>query len=233
MSLNIRMDEGSTQISVTKGGVKHTKTVDFGELISLMQAHAVHDFGLLPPNTRYLATAGNNFTIAVEVPPGTRTVHVGGETNKVEGVQLPAALFVFQLVRRAGVYLPSQIYVYGLKGDRLLFSTDELFVYPLPNIHHEDNRICWGKNSTDLKLKSLAGVEGLIRTFFTAPFNSDLFDTKKLSHTFPWNKVSSPGDYNVKRYFEYLAENGFDRDWLRPLEVVDRDFMNIVKKVGR
>lgn len=239
MSLNIRMDDNGAQVSIDKNGTTHAKNVDFGELLAIMQSHAVYDFGLLPPNTRYLSTSGNNFTIAVEVPPGNRNLQVGPDhevkKQTIEKVSLPAAIVIFQLIRRDGGYAPNSVYMYAIEGDRLLFSTDKLFVYPLPNIYHEDNKICWGNNDPSQKIKSLAGVEGLIRTFFSAPFNNDLFDTKKLGMSFPWKKVGNADrGYDVVRYFEFLSQNPFDRSWLRPLPSGGAtDFATLIKKVGR
>jgi hypothetical protein len=124
--------------------------------------------------------------------------------------------------------------MYALSGNRLLFSTDKLFVYPLPNIYHRDNLICWGENQNKVEMKSLAAVEGLVKTFFESPFNKDLFDTGKLGNTFPWNKMKKREEgYDIEVYFDYLAKNDFQKEWLRPLgDGLPDDFITLVKRIG-
>lgn len=235
--LKIQLNKDSAAIEIDRGGQKHCKNVDFGELMAAMQQHSVHDFGLLPSNTRHLSVSGNNYTIMIEVPPGLRTLRIDnrGKEEIVEKVPLPSALFAFSLLFRDGGYWFNNAWVYALEYDRLMLSTDRLFAYPTPNIHPEDNRICWGQNDTKTKMKSLAGVEELVRTFFAAASNADLFNTEKLDKAkFPWDKVKShDGIYDIPGYYKFLASNGFNKEWLRPLKGDCETFAALTKKLGR
>lgn len=239
MSLGITLDKNGTQLEHMKDGVRHCKIVDLGELIAVLQSHAVHDFGMLPANTRHIATSGNSVTIAVEVPPGKRDLTVaptkrGERMETIKGIPLPAALFVFNFIKREGRFMMNTSYLFAMEKDRLLFSNDNLYIYPLPNVYPKDNRICWGDNEQGEGIKTLAAVEGLVKTYFNAPFNLDLFETTKFNKTFPWNKIrDTDGYYSVKNYFNYLVENGFDKTWLKSAGAKHNDFNTAIRNIGR
>lgn len=235
----IEMDGKSAKVTVNKKGSKHSKYVDIGNLMAVMQQHAVHDFGLLPANTRYLAKSGNNYTIAVEMPARTCDLQVldfrdSKKIKTVKAVNLPASIAFFQLIQKEDGFYHSTSFLFALEGQRLFLEKDKLYKFPLPNIHHEDNRICWGNNDMSERIKSLAGVEGWLRSYFAAPFNSDLFDTKKMASQFPWNKLeSTEGRFDVEGLFKLLADKPFDVKWLTPPEGGFDTFLKATEKLGK
>lgn len=235
----ITIDGDKTQVSLKTGTkAELCKNVDFNDLMHLLQSHTAHDFGLLPENTRHLSVFGNYFTIVVEVPAGKRSikVQVGKEIKTVENVHLPGTLFAFNLVFKEGFYRHNTSYIFALDSDRLLQSSDKLYWHPLPNIYPEDQRICWGTGETVLNtpLKSLAGVEGIVRHFYASIANSDLLSTDRTSREFKWNEVPKDRDLklNVEKYLTMLAQGPFDRKWLKPLKGEFETFKTMVVKVG-
>jgi len=228
--LNIKLDNNGVTLEIEKNGEKFVKPVDYGELAAMLNENAVHDSGMLPPNTRHVSVRGNMYSVVIEIPPGRRNLSWAGSSDPIEvvGVSVPASLFFFQLIKREGKFYLNQAHAFALKGDRLLFSKDVLYAFPFPNVYPEDDKICWGENNMKAPLKSLAGIEGFVRTYFGTPFNSDLFDYSKLSKDFPWKEA---GNLNIRKYFKFLAENSFNTDWLVPS--TQTDFASTIKKLGR
>lgn len=233
--VDISITPEATQVSYNENGVKHLKNVDLQELITLLNSNAVFDFGLLPPNCRYISSNGNAITVAVELPPGKRDLtlkYVEGDkeiSSRMEAVHMPAAMFVFQILRKDSKFHIKDVHLFAMDNDRLFFSKDKMFVYPLPNVYGygEFYKICWGRSvvAEHMIIKSLAGVEGMVNKFITDPFNSDLFGTQITSEKFPWNKLKIK---DVKGYFEILR-NDFKSEWLRPAEKEFATFDTMIK----
>lgn len=238
-TMSLSFSKNGTMMGATIKGIQQTKAVDISEVLAIMNANAVHDFGLFPQNTRHLSIAGANYTIAVEIPE--RKINLLVQTSDVhkpklvEKVPLPAGLAIFCFVAKDNGFFHTESYLFALAGDRLTFPTDKLYAYPLPNIYKDEHKICWGHVDMKLKLKSLYGVEGLLSGYFSSQFNHDLFDTSKLHQTkFPWNKlVFAGGNYDIHSYFRYLADNGLNKDWLQPLTGDFEDVSKAFKKLGR
>lgn len=210
------------QARMVKSGVTHVKAVALRDVAAKLNQGTSVNFGLLPVNTRTSNVVGNHYIVGTELPPLKIDINVtnaDGRSSVVKKVALPASLFVFVLTKTGQIYKQAKAFVFALENDRIILPKDKLFKMPLPNIYNigdnRENEICWGDKQRQYDLQSLASAEGLVKTFFAAYFNSDLFGTNKTSPKFPWDKISSAE--NVKEYFQLLAgEPEFKREWLTP-----------------
>jgi len=144
----------------------------------------------------------------------------------------PASLFLFNLTKANEFYFVTNAYIFAMKQDNIMLGIDGLYRYPTPNVF-QDARICWGKNEEAIKnFKSLAALNGAVRRFFTAPFNSDLFATHNLSPKFPWGKLTrTPDSDTAEQYLSFLTKNPFDNEWLVPHTSEFKNFDTAIKTI--
>lgn len=215
--------EKTIQARIVKDGVTYVKPVPLKDVAAKLTIGASVDFGLLPPNSRTIKTVGPHHIVGVELCSGkypiTVTNRSTGRTTKLASVPLPAAFFVFVLTKHGKMFKQSSAYVFALANDRIILAKDKLYKFPTPNVYNasddRENQICWGNEEDRYDLPSLAGAESLVRNFFNAPFNSDLFGAQKTSPKFPWDKVSSID--RADEYFKLLEDQGeFKTEWLAP-----------------
>lgn len=71
--------------------------------------------------------------------------------------------------------------------DDVLSKDTELFHYPFSNVHG-DGEICFGRNQVP-KCKTLSDVDDVVRMFYTAPSNNDLWQTGYCKDKYPALRV--------------------------------------------
>jgi hypothetical protein len=175
MSLDLSIsNEGCILTYKDAAGMRHTKSVDLSDFVRIVSTNVAFDMGFLPIGTRYLGVKGDQTQIAVERPAAQYDVSFGSGTQ-IGKAHLPAALMLFTLTKANEAYFVSDSRIFALKQDNVMLSIDGLYHYPTPNVY-EDARICWGQNEEVIKnFKNLSALNGVVRRFFTAPFNNDLF----------------------------------------------------------
>lgn len=230
LSININEGGGAT---ISHGGV--VKPVNIKEFTRLIHAEHAVDLGLLPPGIRYLAAGASVIKAAVEVPAARYDICVHENSDqRFEKVGLPTALFFFELCKRNGangLFEMTKSYVYALAGNRLMFGMDRLYKYPIPNVYPE-GRICWGYNDTNLRgIKTIAGLGGIVNTFFGAPFNNDLFSMGSVSSSFPWDENSKNGRGSASNYASILSGEDFNPEWLSQAPPPYTSFNNALNSI--
>lgn len=226
--LKLEIDADNTQLTwIDANKVCYSKSVDLAEVVGLLSTNVSQDFGLLPQGCRYLTQKGNYTRLAMEVPSQVLTLTYNDQT--INTVSIPPALFLFTVAKKPEGYSVIYSKLFAMRNENIILSTDALYHYPLPNVY-DDNRICWGNNAAAIKgLKSLAALGGLVRRFFSAPFNQDLFNTKCLSSEFPWGEIEKKTDYLALNYMRYLSKNTFSKSWLKP--VADENYNTFTKAI--
>ena len=226
--LKIEIDADNTQLTWTDANnVKSSKSVDLAEIVAALSSNVSQDYGLLPQGCRHLTQKGNFTRLALEVPSQVLTLAYNDQS--VNTVSIPPALFLFTVAKKPEGFNVIYSKVFAMRNESVILSTDALFTYPLPNIY-EDNRICWGNNASATKgLKSLAALGGLVRRFFSAPFNQDLFNTRCLNVEFPWGELDKKTEYLALNYFKYLSKNTFNKSWLKPIQ--DDNYNTVTKAI--
>ncbi len=215
MSLDLSISNEGTILTYSDAtGVKHTKSVDLSDFIRAVSTNVAFDMGFLPAGTRYLGVKGDQTQIAVERPAASYDVCFGNTSTQLGKAHLPAALFLFTLTKANDAYFVNDTRIFALKQDNVMLAIDPLYQYPTPNVY-EDSRVCWGYNEEAIKnFKNLSALNGVVRRFFTAPFNHDLFRTRCVSGEFPWSNVG--GDHTAADYLKFLTNQPFKPDWLVP-----------------
>lgn len=228
--------ERGLQARIVKGGNTYVKPVALKDVAAKLSNGISVDFGLLPPNSRTISTVGPHHIVGVELGSGryTLTVARDGKQTKISNVPLPAAFFVFVLTKTGKMFRQTKAYLFALGNDRIVLAKDKLYKFPVPNIYNNadnaENQICWGGDNELYDLPSLAGAESLVRTFFNAPFNHDLFGTDKLDPKFPWGKVSKPD--RIDEFFKLLSEQPeFKTDWLAPTIPVYANYTTAINTI--
>lgn len=175
--MRVDIEEDFVKVTSTSfSGKNVSKYVSLAELLDKMSTHRKTSIGLLPPNTRIVEDCGSMVLVGVEIPAKKREILFtpikNGIPNPIE-IHLPYGLFFTRLNKHEHVYMHMSSYLFAMTN-RLLFESNSLYRYPLPNIH-PDGRICWGVNdSSPNTLEMLTAIEGMINTFFTSVFNPDL-----------------------------------------------------------
>ncbi len=230
MSLQLSIEaEGSTLAYRDTNGITHTKSIDFSDFIRAVSGSVAFDMGFLPIGTRYLGIKGDQTHVAVERPAASYDVSFGNGTA-VGKVNLPAALMLFTLTKANDAYFVADTRIFALKQDNVMLNIDALYQYPTPNVF-EDARVCWGQNEEATKnLRTLSALNGVVRRFFTAPFNNDLFRNQHVSKDFPWDSVA--GDRTPLEYLKFLTQQPFKPQWLVPHHIYTT-FDNATKSVFR
>lgn len=232
--LQLQISDSGTNIThVDSNGNHQTKSVDLSDLVKVLSTNVAFDMGFLPIGTRYLGVKGDQIHIAVERPASAYDVSFSnGSTTKVLGkANLPAALFLFVLTKANDAFFVNNAYIFAIKQDNIMLGIDGLYQYPTPNVF-TDARICWGSNEEAIKnFRSLAALNGAVRRFFTAPFNSDLFNQSMVSQSFPWAKVGADSSGQAERYLKFLTENPFNSDWLMPHRNEMKNFDSAIKLI--
>jgi hypothetical protein len=234
--LDINISENGSTLTYTDAtGNKQVKAIDLTDLVKVLSKDVSFDMGFLPIGTRYLGIRGDQIHVAMERPAGVYDVSfaTGSNVEVVGKAHLPAALFLFVLTKANDAYFVGNSYIFAMRQDNIMLGIDGLYQYPTPNVF-PDARICWGQNEEAIKnFKSLAALNGVVRRFFTAPFNHDLFNTGHLSSKFPWSKVArADGEGNsAKSYLKFLTENAFEGEWLVPQRESLRNFDSVIKAI--
>lgn len=210
--MKIEIDEKYCKLSLQdRQGLTREKLVDVQDLLNEFSTYQATNFGLLPRGTRVLEKRGDSTFLGIEFPKSKRLIKFkpsgSAEVEEIEGVSLPAGIMFITLRgsdNRSYRYVSGQMY--AVAGDRIMFKNEDLYRYPTPNIY-EDGRICWGYVEFD-EFPFLSSVEGMVSSFFTNKFNTDLF-YNKLSNNFTGIEERGVGEY-----FKYLSENEFQTSWL-------------------
>lgn len=213
MHIEVKQEYCKVSLKNNQGLVKE-KLVNLSDLLDELSVYRASNFGLLPRGIRVLETKGSHAVVAVEFPATKRTIKFEAyarDPQEFENVSLPSGIMFEKLLRQpGGSYRHIDSYLYAMGSDRVNFSSDRLYKYPTPNVY-EDGRVCWGSvERTDIR--HLSAVEGMVASFFSNKFNTDLF-YDKVSDGFPENI-----NRGVDEYFKYLSEHEFQTGWLVPAE---------------
>lgn len=209
----MRIEIGSdfTEVAIKRGGVYKNKLVSLSDLLDELSIYRTTNFGLLPRSVRIVESSGNHIVLGLEFEPRNRDLKCRGGEQVIENASCPGGIMFVKLRRDAGGILKYvNSCIYAIRGTRISFPNDRLYHMPFPNVYG-DGRICWGRVALG-DITALSAVEGMISSFWTNNFNSDLFGATKFGPGYGGPR----GNYIT--YFEYLAENEFVSDWLEPTE---------------
>jgi hypothetical protein len=127
--------------------------------------------GWLSPNTLWWGKTPNGEGIIQFYPPQKYSITIQLlEGNKTITVPMPGFIF-------AGNY--SSYYLWVIKG-KIFKQYCQLYKAPLPNIWHDSNRICFGKNIPPTCNPD--SINKAWQLFWNSPFNQDLSQNKCRSH---------------------------------------------------
>lgn len=212
--MHIELTNNYCKVKLEEDGKFKEKIVDLSQLLDELSVYKATNFGLLPKDVRIIESMGNSMVIGIEFPKKTWKLvfePYGGEGKTFGQVSLPGGILFEKVSREAGGELKHvRTHIYATRGKRIMFNHDRLFNFPTPNVY-DNGKVCWGNVKLG-NIKHLSAVEGVVNSFFTNKFNSDLFH----------NKVNTnfPGPTNsALDYLKYLDTNEFNDDWLQEYDI--------------
>jgi len=215
-----------TEVSMLHNGVMRSKMVNLSDLLDELSIYRSTNFGLLPKSVRINESSADTQVIGLEFEPRKRDLKYrsGGEEIVIKDCNVPGGMMFVKLQRGAGGVLQHvNSFIYAISGKRISFGDDRLYKMPFPNVY-DDGRICWGMVRIG-DITSLSATEGMVSSFFSNNFNSDLFYGGSLNHNY-----DGPRD-NFVSYFKYIAANDFQPEWLEPTQFsVNQIASHLLKK---
>lgn len=203
-------------LSIIKDGRQYTREANPEELLNVLKTGAVFSTGILPANTRFFAKRGSSIVLILELPPMRRTILLVGNA-KVESVPLPGAVYISKLSQdNTGVYRQIDCRLWAIQSAGITSFDQKLFRYPTPNTGTGGN-ICWGSQGDHaFTMRSLAGVEQLVRAYFASIFNHHMWAEPSALSTA--GKTAITGWAETGSYFRGLKDKEtFDDSWLFPI----------------
>lgn len=222
-AIEIRMANDGL-IGLTKNNEKFHREVSTEEMMGILREGSTFSSGLLPPNTRYYAKKGMVTLLALEIVPTKRTIQLSG--SSVNEVPLPGGAYITRVVEANGSFMFGGVGLWAVASGGIQGLDQELYRFPTSNTDAVGT-ICWGdQRDPTFSMKAIAGVEHMMRSFFTSRFNTHMWGSDALSAA---GLAAIPDYHNPEGYFKKLKETGtFPDEWLNKAKLTFRTALNRV-----
>lgn len=219
--MQIELEKDFCKLIYDDKGLRREKLVLLSDLLEELSTYRETNFGLLPKNVRLCASKGNRLVVGIEFEKAQRVINFTSFPDSVrfDHVSLPAGILLQKLNVSGSRYIHVNSYIFAIRGRRIQFPNDRLYHYPTPNVY-SDGRVCWGGVNLG-EINSLSATEGVVSSFFSNQFNSDLFYDRVVSS-------SSYASMSAESFFNHLNENEFDDGCLRETSYTVDQITNIL-----
>lgn len=201
-TIKLELGDYNVAVEINNSGIKEKKHIDYDELSKVFSSQNVYESGILPGEygMKYIYEGDNDKSLYVYTEPAHEIKYTNanfseyvdeddyidedgdfdedGYYEAIEELKAEIADKGYKSLTPSLMWVVLKesynftVYVFALK-DPVFFGTEKLYFAPFGNIYANEQKVCWG-NDTSLSIPSIQALQTLSFTFFKDFENYDL-----------------------------------------------------------